>query len=370
MKKYLVIALLVIATSLVAENNTKFDRFLQKYGIKRVGLVGFKTKTKHIAFFPALSYTSETNVMLGFGAVVDAPKSKTSIFAVYTLNKQTILKGEYKSEFNPKLKYEFKTGVKIYPEKFYGYGNLLDEEENEQKYTDKSVSFEPKLHYYFTKNFYVGAIADLAYHDIGEIESFGTTNINSLCTCKGLKAGKVLGFGGSINFDSRNDENSPSKGILFENSFLNFNKSISDYDFNKFTSNFTIFNKLPIGVWANKLFIEVNNGNNIPFYEHANSGGSKGLLGIKKGLSYDKCATYVLSEWRVNLNKTFDAVVNIGFGQAKPELKDFGKGKVNNSIGAGLRYMVFKKKGIKMRFDIAIGSNGDIGFTMGMGERF
>lgn len=140
-----------------------------------------------------------------------------------------------------------------------------------------------------------------------------------------------------------------------------YSKLIFDY------RNYYTFQKKFILVWR---FYNSFTFGTPPFFDYSLVGGDTYARGITYGRYRDKNMSFVQVETRLPLFWRLGFTV---FGGATGIYSNFdalNQFAVKSNLGLGLRFQIDKKENINLRFDYAIGSNGQDGFYVGFGESF
>ncbi len=174
-------------------------------------------------------------------------------------------------------------------------------------------------------------------------------------------------IGASIMYDSKDDQNFPTKGLLAAFLYKNFPTWLSnDSAFNKLDLFANYYYSLRYDmVLASRLALNTAVGNNVPFVAQSYVG-NKDIRGYSKG-EYRGNQTYAIqSEFRWNFYKKWGAVGFFGLaiahspGYTSPLLP---------GGGVGLRYKILPRYKMNIGVDAALGKN-DWGLYFRIGEAF
>ena len=169
----------------------------------------------------------------------------------------------------------------------------------------------------------------------------------------------------TATFDTRNNNFTPSKGILSEVS-ANYSATWlgSDDDYVTLATDF--FGYLPVTSKLNSKFRFQGSylfGNDAPFYAFP----FVSLRGIP-AMRYQNEITLVgETEWSYNIYKRWRLTAFTGGGKAISDFSDFGSAEWAYNIGTGFRYKIAKMLGVDMGMDFAWGNAKDFAFYIVFG---
>lgn len=184
-----------------------------------------------------------------------------------------------------------------------------------------------------------------------------------------------LGLGAGILYDTRHNILNVRHGFFSELAFLHYHdKWGSDFTFTSFLSDTRLYT--PINsrdVLAFQLLGQFNVGA-IPFNQLAMLGGETIMRGYYSGRYRDKSQIAMQAEYRflplrLGFSKRFGAALFAGTATVFDDRRDV---RLNNfvwSAGGGLRFLLFPKKDIFTRFDLAFTEEGT-GIYIFIGEAF
>ncbi|QNL51032.1 BamA/TamA family outer membrane protein [Olivibacter sp. SDN3] len=182
-----------------------------------------------------------------------------------------------------------------------------------------------------------------------------------------------LGMGMALVYDDRHNVLNVRKGRFGEVAYLrNFDGFASDYNFGTLNVEFRSFH--PIGkrdvlAWQIKgNFLQ----GEVPFNQLAQLGGDRLMRGYYLGRFRDKHAIAAQVEYRIlpfAFSKRLGASVFAAAGAVAPHFNAFEARNIKGTAGVGLRYLLFPKKDIYIRFDIGFTKEG-ANFYIFNGEAF
>jgi len=180
---------------------------------------------------------------------------------------------------------------------------------------------------------------------------------------------QVSGLGLAAEYDSRDSEYGPHKGVYAQGQLL-WNGDIlgSDFEYAKFTGAVNGYHGVGKGVlaWRGSLCAS---GDGAPFYDLCMYGQSNDLRGYESGQYRDKALWAVQAEYRRPLFWRFGGVVFAGVGGIAPGIDRLGDSTVLPAAGVGLRFAASKKYRINMSLDAAWGQDSSAVYFY-IGEAF
>ena len=329
-----------------------------------------------LSAFPVAYYSPETKLAVGALAAytfynkndnTQKRPSQIQLGAAYTFNKQLLFYIPFRI-YTRQSSFVFygEAGYYKYSYYFYGIGNKQSDDYKELykvNYPRVKVNALKKI----SKSLYAGLRYGLEDYNIIGADS-GKQLSTGIIT--GSKGGFVSGIGPAINFDTRDNIFSPSRGFFIDAGALFYGKALgSNFNFNRYTLDGSVYfaakNK---NVWAFNLFADFVNGNAIPFSQLALLGGNKKMRGYYEGRYRDKNLLALAAEYRLHVYKRFGAVVFGNAGAVNNEtikLTDY----IRTTAGAGVRYALNKSEKLNIRLDYGIGKK-TTGFYFTIGEAF
>jgi hypothetical protein len=328
---------------------------------------------KGFAVLPVAFYSPETRFGAGLTGFYYFRLKKDSItrpssinlVAIYTQNKQLIFQAPFQVAFNKnKSILEGELGVFRYPFRFYGVGNEIDNKEFEFYESDilrvKTIFYKK-----------VGAktfIGPRLRYEQQQMRSFEAGKKLETQNFLGKEGGRILGLGGSLLIDRRNNIFTPTKGeYLNLTTYASVSSFVSDYNLTE--SVLDVRKYFPVGKTsiATQLYLQYQTGD-VPFFMLAEMGGNMRMRGFFQGIYQDKVFTTVQTEWRFPLFWRLGAVAFGSVGQVNDNL-EIHSDYIRFSGGAGIRFLFNEKENINLRIDYARGKNTS-GFYLTVGEAF
>jgi len=185
-----------------------------------------------------------------------------------------------------------------------------------------------------------------------------------------------LGFGAGIVYDDRHNVLNVRDGHFAELSFLDYRPAWgSEYRFDAITLDARAYR--PLGernVVAAQVFANYLTGDEgqVPFNQMAQLGGDMIMRGYYAGRYRDRMALSAQVEHRwlpFRFSKRFGGAVFAAAGVVAPELRSVRAADIKPAGGLGLRYALFPKKDIFLRFDVGVTQSG-FNFYIYTGEAF
>jgi outer membrane protein assembly factor BamA len=318
---------------------------------------------------PAFGYSPETRYYIGavslFTMDFYQDGTRTSNAKVefnYTQNRQLILDSEVNYFF--KQEKWFLNGVfhfSKYPDRYYGIGaQTLDVDE--VIYQSNRFKLDLELSRQIRPKLFVG----------GGFRYFNYSNFSILSETTSvpdeLRSGDNIEFKLDAFKDSRNRLLTPTQGVYYK-ATIGFNTSESPYVHALFDAR----KYLSLGQQQRQVlafrFLQTSVIGNAPFYELAILGGDRIARGYFYGRFRDKHLTTGQLEYRSPYWWRLGAAV-FGGTSAVYGSGTFTEWNIKPNAGIGLRFLVDKNDRTNLRFDYAVGRNGQNGFYISFGESF
>jgi hypothetical protein len=167
-----------------------------------------------------------------------------------------------------------------------------------------------------------------------------------------------------LNYDSRNNVFSPSKGF-----FIQFSGTYSD----TWLGSDALYGRIGVDALgyfpaSNKLMVGIRYGSNhalgdMPFYARP----VIQMRGVPLMKYQNKNVTLMETEVSVDVSKRWSVIGFTGMGNAYSSLSEFDQGKSVRTLGTGFRYLLARKFGLKMGADVAA-SQDDFAFYIVFGS--
>ena len=318
---------------------------------------------------PAVSYSPETNLGFGIGALKvfrhregqSTRPSTLPISLLYTLNKQVILTTELDlwingNDDNLKVLLELAN----YSFKFYGVGNDLGAE-SEELYATKYAHFRINYQRQISPGFYLGPRYEFRADDIYKTEVGGILDTDQVM---GSNGSRISGLGLVLNFDTRDNIFQPKGGSFHQVSLMSFQSFLgSNFRFSQYQLDLRKY--LPIHgkqILAVQAWYSFTAGNP-PFQQHSLIGGSDLMRGYFEGRYRDRNAMVYQAEYRVPIHRKLGLVFFGSAGQVADKVSSFSLNKLRYGGGLGFRYQL-TDDGLNLRLDLAYGNQSSFYFGL------
>lgn len=316
----------------------------------------------HLLGLPFLYYSPETKLAFGAGSILNfragrhkevTRPSTVYAYASYNLAKQftVLVKPEIYVRsndliFTGRLRYE-RT-----PQLFYGVGNATVAADAES-YTPRTFAVQIGVKRRIVAGLFGGFGFDYERVTIERVEAGGLLDAGTII---GSRGGLLAGFGGNLDWDTRDSVLFPTDGAFFQLSATAYGATAgSNFNFNRVELNLRRY--FPVGV-RSVLAVQTyvcSTGGDVPFYKLAMLGGDTLLRGYYKGRFRDKALALVQAEYRKLLSARIGVVGFAGLADIFPGWKGLEAGKLKLAAGTGLRYVINKRDGTTVRLDMAWG---------------
>lgn len=321
-------------------------------------------KNWKISAFPVAFYTPET--AFGFGGLGigtfhlkgeprDTRPSSLQLGISYTTKNQFLLYAPF--EFykeNERWRLEGELGYYKYFYNFFGVG-IDSKEENEETY---EVTF-PRARISLLRELLPGFSAGLAY----EFDAFYNLKIEEggilePSDVPGKEDGTISNVGVRAFYDTRNNVFFPTKGLYIQGNLFTSSKILgSSFDYTKYELDNRYYQKVGNRqVVAANLFL-AGSTDGTPFYDLYYLG-SKRTRGINNRRFQDNAELSFALEYRFPIAGRFGGAVFGSTGTVAPDLGKTFSSAYKNAAGAGLRYIINKRDGVRIRMDYGISSEG------------
>ncbi|WP_153800446.1 BamA/TamA family outer membrane protein [Foetidibacter luteolus] len=333
---------------------------------------------KSFRVYPTLGYAPETGLEVGasslwlFRARNDSMNrlSEVQAFTFFTFKAQYGLWID-NAIYGHQDKWFFlgRTRIQRFPLLYYGVGPDAPYE-NPAVVDANYILFRQRVLRKIKPNLFLGPEVD--YQQLFSVD-FNQPEINPHVPPAGSSGTTNIGAGLALVYDNRHNVLNVRKGLFGEIGWMKYGPSIgSDYRFrsiNVDVRSYHPYHKNNVIAWqvlGNFLTGEV------PFNQLALMGGDMMMRGYYQGRYRDKNLLAAQVEYRMlplSFSKRFGATVFAGMAAVAPQVKAFQLNNTRLSGGAGLRYLLFKKKDIFLRFDLGFTKDGP-GFYFYTGEAF
>lgn len=356
-KKYLFVAFIILG--------------LVPLSIRSQGVQRDSTKNLKLAAFPVVFYTPETE--LGFGGVAigtfhlknenhETRRCTAQLGISYTTKNQFLLYAPFEF-YHDKEKWRAvgELGFYKYFYNFYGIGTDSRKEDEETYETTFPRARLALLREVFN-NFSIGVGYELDIFTNLKIKEGGILEASDV---NGQKDGTVSNIGLKAFYDTRDNLFFPTRGFYVQGSLFTSSKLLgSSFRYSKFEMDNRFYQKLgKKQVLATNLFL-ANSSDGTPFYD-LNYLGSKRTRGFENRRFQDHAELSFAMEYRFPISGRFGGVVFGSSGTVADNLDKAFSSAYKNSGGVGLRYVINKRDGVRIRADYGMsGEGGNFYFTI------
>lgn len=328
------------------------------------------------AALPVVMASPETGLGLGgFGvhffrlgnASLASRTSSLALVLLYTTRQQFI--GELIPEFywdDERWHIWSELDFRHYSNYFWGIGNDMPESQKEE-YNETSPRGQIWIRRLIYLSFYLEARIDVQYMSISRVKRGGLLDKRAV---PGAVAGRTVGTGMTVGWDTRDHAFAPHQGSFHEFSLMTWQRYLgSQYSYNGLSLNLRQFipvnriHTLALQVYSIFLIGEV------PFYQMAMIGGQRLLRGYYEGRYRDYDLIAFQAEYRLPIWWRFTGVIFSGIGDVADRLEKFKFSRPKWTIGGGLRVILNQDEQLRLRFDCGFGDE-TMGIYLGVNEAF
>ncbi|MFT2010868.1 BamA/TamA family outer membrane protein [Pontibacter sp. 13R65] len=379
MKFYIISLCLVLCTLISTGANAQKNNIVSRYFNKLVNDTSDVSQPQFLVY-PTLAYSPETSWEIGLSSLYvyyaknDTANRLSEIngFSFLTLENQygiwfdhALYSHESKWFSLGRIRYQ------SFPLLYHGIGPTSPE--NYLALVDaRQLQVKERILRRARPNLYMGIEID--YQRLGSVR-FNTDSEAPLAMPTGSEGSSNLGFGMGIIYDNRHNILNVREGLFSELAFIRYNRLwTSDYTFAAITSDTRIYKTIhKNNVLAAQLLGQFNIGN-VPFNQLALMGGESMMRGYYLGRFRDKNQLAAQVEYRflplpLSFSNRIGAAVFASTGTVFPDLNSLNARHLQVAGGGGLRYLLFPKKDIFTRLDVAFTKEGS-GFYIFIGESF
>jgi outer membrane protein assembly factor BamA len=329
--------------------------------------------------YPTLAYAPETDLEIGISTlyIFQAKKdsnnriSELNAFTFFTLQKQYGIWLD-NAIYGDKDKWFIlgRTRFQRFPLLYYGVGpNAV--KDYPATIDANYLLFRQRVLRKIAPNLFLGPEVDYQSLSRTSVEHHKNDVVKELPA--GSEGSSNIGLGGAIVYDNRHNVLNVRKGHFAEIGLLNYSRKLgSKYDFNGINTDFRTYQ--PISK-RDVLALQVT-GNfytgNVPFNQMALMGGEIMMRGYYYGRYRDKNMIAAQAEYRMlplSFSKRIGAAFFAGTAVVAPTIGSLRLDNLKLAGGAGIRYLLFPKKDIFVRFDVGVTKEG-VGFYFFTGEAF
>lgn len=321
-------------------------------------------KNFKITAFPVAFYLPET--AFGFGGLGVAtfrfkdelPETRPSTIQMgltYTTKGQFLFFTPFEL-YADKERWRF-VGELGYYKYFYNFYGLGDDSKQEDLETYDAVfpRFRLSVLREVLPNFSIGLGYEYdGLNNIKIAESGILENSNVI----GKEGGTISNLGILAFYDTRDNIFTPSKGFFIQGSLFSSSKTIgSSFSYNKFEVDARYYQQIKgKHIVATNLFI-ANSSSGTPFLS-LNYLGTKRTRGHDNRRFQDNAEVSLAMEYRFPIAGRFGGVFFGSSGTVSPNVEAAFSSSFKNTVGTGLRYIMNKKEGTRLRADYGFSKEG------------
>jgi hypothetical protein len=255
-----------------------------------------------------------------------------------------------------------------FPLLYYGIGPEAPRD-NPDVVDGIGVSVRQRVFRRVRRNYFVGPQFDL--QSLQRVQFGEESPTHSLPL--GAEGSFNFGVGGGMAFDSRPNALNTRDGWFAELGWMRYDRATgSDFEFDNFNADVRWFRSTrPRQVLAAQVVANVVTGD-APFNQLSLMGGENMMRGYYLGRYRDRQYYAAQVEYRwlpLPFSRRFGAATFLAAGTVAPDWAGLRQAQVRLAGGAGLRFLLFPKKDIFVRFDVAF-TDEKPGFYLFTGESF
>jgi hypothetical protein len=330
--------------------------------------------------YPTVAYAPETSWEIGLSSLVvyyakrdtNNRLSEISGFTFITLENQYGLWFDH-AIYSHQSKWFFlgKIRLQSFPLKYHGIG--IDSPKDYLALVDANqIMIKERVLRQLRPNLFLGIEAD--FQRMSMVEFKPSPDAPSFPLPLGYEGSTNIGLGAGLVYDDRHNVLNVRKGNFAELAYLKYSPTISSFGFDAVIMDTRFFRPIgKNGVFAWQAIGQFFSGD-VPFNQLSLLGGDSMMRGYYLGRFRDKNQIATQLEYRIlplplGFSKRIGAAAFGGTGTVFPDFSLASINKVVWSAGGGLRFLLFPKKDIYTRFDVAFTQEGS-GFYLFIGEAF
>lgn len=321
-------------------------------------------KNFKLTALPVLFFLPETG--LGYGALgvgtfrfknesEESRPSSAQLAVSYTTKNQLLIFAPYEIYWkDEQWRLVGELGFFKYFYNFYGLGV----NSNEADFETYEVTF-PRLRASLLNEVWPNISIGLGYElDIYYDFASKENGILEATEIAGKNGGTVSNLGLLLFYDSRDDIFQPSKGFFIQAGAFSAMRFLgSSFSYSKFSLDMRFYQKLKgEHLLATNLFL-ANNGEGTPLYD-LNRLGTNRTRGFNDRRFQDNGELSFATEYRFPISGRFGGVLFGATGTVAQDFNGLFSARYRNTAGAGLRYTINKKDGIRIRIDYGQSAEG------------
>ncbi len=330
-------------------------------------------KQQRWAAFPIIANSPETGVMLGGMLFHFFPTEKqeqqastVDILGYGTTEGQYAFAAATNIFLSNCYRLNATFSASFWQANYYNIGN--DSPEDHEEYESVNYGVSMNLERRLFDLFVMEIVARYENTDMDIIEDGMLSSGN----VDGAEDGEYVGVGFSLGYDTRDNTNAPSMGLLSRYEYLTFDKDLgSRLDFKSHVADFRYYSPMPIvdnSVLALAAQVKSTSGD-VPFRYLPSPDGTYILRGIENGRYKDNDMISLQTEYRFPIRSNFSGTVFAEFAQVAEDFSDMEFSETKTSFGTGIRYALNPEQRFNIRADVAWVDDG-IGVIVNVREAF
>jgi hypothetical protein len=361
--------------------NAQQQRQRQSFPVRYFNKIFMDTTHKEesqLLVYPIVAYAPETSLELGASILYVSYAKHDTLNRLSEINGTTFytIRNQFGMLFDHALYSDKnkwfllgKMKLQSFPLSYYGIGPLTSTK------LARVDAFQFQLKERFLRkvygNFYLGLETDIQH--LGNVEFVDHDASVTYEKPNGHEGSTNIGLGLGGLYDNRHNVLNVRDGFFSELAFLHYSPAIgSDHEFTSVFSDVRWFTPIrKRNVLATQLIGQFTYGNP-PFNQLALMGGESMMRGYYLGRFRDKNLTAVQAEYRMlpfSFAKRWGGSVFLGTGAVFNNLSSLDGDHIVLAGGAGIRFLLFPKKDVWVRLDVAFTNEGN-GLYIFVGEAF
>lgn len=376
-RKVLLFKLIICAAFVEAVAQERKDSWAKRY-INSIINDTTEANKSTLTIYPTFASAPETGLEIGFSTMKLYFAKGDTLNRLSELQAFTFVtfKGQYglvleNAIYGDKDKWFFlgETKVQKFPLHYYGIGPATSKV-NPVVVDAFQVMFKQRVLRKLGGNLFFGP--EIEYQLMANV-NFKQSTERPHALPRGSYGTQNLGIGLGLVYDNRHNVLNVRKGLFAELAYLAYRSALgSDYNFGNLNAEVRSFHKVRKNqVLAWQLKGQFMNGE-VPFNQLSLLGGDRLMRGYYMGRYRDRHLIAAQAEYRFlpfSFSRRLGGAVFASSGLVAPEISAFKTRNLRVAGGAGLRYLLFPRKDIYLRFDLAATPEG-FNFYIFNGEAF
>ena len=299
------------------------------------------------------------------------PTRSSSLVGTFNYSLRRQLQSEFRWQIFTKNERMFYRGTLNYADffdKFWGIGNNAPAQ-NLSELSFRRVQFQVNALRRLVPNLFAGV--SYQGNSFSNFNWQKTSPNIQLSELTGSSGSSVSGAGPIVIADFRDNPFSATRGFYAELSAVYYRPNLgSTHNFDEYFMDLRYYKTLfKTHVLA---FQGVGNfmSGSVPFREKPRLGGQQIMRSYFNGRFIDENLLALQAEYRIPIYKKWACSFFASTGQVAPSLADFAPNRSKLAYGAGLRFLLYAKERVYLRFDFARTTDRDFGFYIRVADSF